>query len=349
MSASFALALALVSCGAEPNAPPSVEKIVAETVIADAADADTPAAESEIVPELEYEAMAEALRAEALESRGPGAPALWKVSDHDSTIYLFGTVHYLRPSTKWMTPDIQAAFDQSDRLVIETDIHSRSARDQMWHLYRHYGLFPVERSLLDYTTDEQAKKIKAAADKFDMTFDQIVQLKPWLLMSILMGETKVGPDDFKRAFGVEEVLLERARKQNKKLGYMESADAQISVVPTISLTEQVADLVEALDAQDQGGDFLDELVAEWADGDVEGLASMLAMDPTMHADNGYYEALLPNRNRNWIPKIEVLLNVPGTSFVAVGAAHLAGEDSVIKMLEEEHLIAERLYGAKVSR
>ena len=32
---------------------------------------------------------------------GPEGPALWKVSDEDTTIYLFGTVHVLPSDLVW--------------------------------------------------------------------------------------------------------------------------------------------------------------------------------------------------------------------------------------------------------
>ena len=37
-----------------------------------------------------------------------GKPALWVVRDADSTIYLFGTVHLLRPETVWNSPVVKS-------------------------------------------------------------------------------------------------------------------------------------------------------------------------------------------------------------------------------------------------
>ena len=46
-----------------------------------------------------------------------------------------------------------------------------------------------------------------------------------------------------------------------------------------------------------------------------------------------YDALLVRRNANWAGQIETLLKGSGTAFIVVGAAHLAGADSVQSMLE----------------
>ena len=50
---------------------------------------------------------------------GPG-PALWVVRDADSTLYLFGTVHVLRPTTGWGSARVDAAFDSASGAMAET-------------------------------------------------------------------------------------------------------------------------------------------------------------------------------------------------------------------------------------
>src|SRR3954471_4283429 len=48
-------------------------------------------------------------------------PALWAIKDEDSTIYLFGTVHVLRPTTQWRSSQIAKAFQDADDLVMEIE------------------------------------------------------------------------------------------------------------------------------------------------------------------------------------------------------------------------------------
>ena len=51
----------------------------------------------------------------------------------------------------------------------------------------------------------------------------------------------------------------------------------------------------------------------------------------------FYEALIVNRNRNWVGQVEEILEGSGTAFIAVGAGHLAGDDSLIGMLRARGL------------
>src|SRR3546814_305891 len=46
-------------------------------------------------------------------------PALWVVKDEDTTIYLFGTVHVLKPGLGWFDEAVKTAFDASDQLMLE--------------------------------------------------------------------------------------------------------------------------------------------------------------------------------------------------------------------------------------
>lgn len=95
---------------------------------------------------------------------------------------------------------------------------------------------------------------------------------------------------------------------------------------------QVDFLVSSAESIEEGGDVLDTLVSEWVDGDVHGIG-LLMSNPDMMGSDDVYDALLKSRNEIWVGKIEAMLEEPGTRLIAVGAGHLAGEDSVIEMLE----------------
>jgi hypothetical protein len=55
-----------------------------------------------------------------------------------------------------------------------------------------------------------------------------------------------------------------------------------------------------------------------------------------------YQRLLVERNRNWMPKIEVLFARPGRALVVVGAAHLVGPDGLLAMLKAKGYTVEQL-------
>ena len=47
-------------------------------------------------------------------------PALWEVSDADTTVYLFGTIHLLPENYQWRSAKFDQAIAGSRQLVVET-------------------------------------------------------------------------------------------------------------------------------------------------------------------------------------------------------------------------------------
>lgn len=279
-------------------------------------------------------------KAEAIASEGPGEPALWKLSDEDSDVYIFGTVHLLRSETEWETDAITSAFNNSDRFYMEADILSPTAQQTMVKMIKEKGVLPAGESIYDFMDVGDAYNFKRALEKIDFDPKALDNLQPWYAgLSISQHQMITG--GYNPLAGVEIVLIGRANSQNKTFGYFETLEDQMDVLSGGDFDEQLEGLIAMTDMLDQGTDGLDLLVDEWADGDVNGLGAIIAV-PEMMGSEDMYDRLLTDRNRKWIPQIIDILDEPGSSFVAVGAAHLAGKDSVILMLEEEGFTAERI-------
>jgi hypothetical protein len=78
--------------------------------------------------------------------------------------------------------------------------------------------------------------------------------------------------------------------------------------------------------------MLAKMVNAWAAGDAARLEQILIEEDFREMPE-IYQALLVRRNANWAKRIDqIMKDEPGTFFIAVGAAHLIGDDSVIEML-----------------
>src|SRR3546814_8969789 len=82
-----------------------------------------------------------------------------------------------------------------------------------------------------------------------------------------------------------------------------------------------------------------QLIAAWARGDVTALEELA--DDELKANPNVRKVLLTSRNARWADWIAKRMDTPGTVFVAVGAGHLAGDDSVQHMLGLKKLDVER--------
>ncbi|KPP93206.1 TraB/GumN family protein [Erythrobacter sp. HL-111] len=266
---------------------------------------------------------------------GPEGPALWSVSDEDTTIYLFGTVHVLPAEVKWYDPEIAAALAEADTIVTEIrmDPGSEAAMQQ---IAMERGQLPEGTTLRSLLDEEQTATYEAALGKIGVPAAAFDQLKPWTvglsLTMIPLMQQGYSPDS-----GVEKIVLAKAGEKPQEA--LETAEYQFDLFDSLPLEQQVAFMISAAEGVEDVKSELDAMVAEWVEGDADALAEMMneGLD-----DPELAEALLYRRNANWAEWIEERLAEPGTVFVAVGAGHLAGENSVQDYLAEKGIETARV-------
>lgn len=265
----------------------------------------------------------------------PAGPALWKVADEDTTIYLFGTVHVLPQGIEWYDTTIASALEGSDMLVTEIPM-DKASEAEMQQLSMKLGLLPPGTTLRSLLTPEQTAAYEAGLAKLGAPPAAFDPLKPWLAgltLSLLpLMQQGYTPDS-----GVEKVLL--GKVGTKGQGALETAEFQLGIFNGMSTEAQVTFMMEAVEGMDEVKPTLDRMVAEWAEGDAEGLAAV--MNEGM-SDPAVAEALLYSRNANWAEWIDTRLDKPGSAFIAVGAGHLAGAKSVQDYLAQKGITVTRV-------
>lgn len=262
-------------------------------------------------------------------------PALWVVRDADSTLYLFGTVHVLRPTTGWSSPRVEAAFDSADEVWFEISDPDNQAA--VMPLVQQYGLSP-DKPLSSILTGEEVAELDAAARTVGMTAAQLDPMRPWLagLTLSVAPLVKAGYDP---QSGVELVLKARAEAAGKPIKAFETIDKQIRILATMDEPVQLEFIRQTLEDFDDAVEMLDGMVDAWSRGDVAELDRVVVEDMKDTAPH-VYQAILVDRNTDWANQIETLLQGSGTAFIAVGAAHLAGDDSVQAILRKRGVAVE---------
>ena len=280
-------------------------------------------------------ATAAAAPAAVLPATGSG-PALWVIKDADSTLYLFGTVHVLRPTTAWGSAKVDAAFAASSDVYFE--ISNPDDQAAILPLIQQYGISP-QTPLSSLLTPAEIADLDAAAQTMGASAAQLDPLRPWMagLTLSIAPLMKAGYDP---ASGVETILKARALAGGKSVRGFETLDEQVRVLATLPEDAQLQFLRSTLESFDAATTELDGLVAAWAAGDVAGIQA-LGVDEMKATAPAIYDALLTRRNAGFADDIQGLLAGSGTAFIAVGAAHLAGPDSVQAMLETRGVAVEQ--------
>jgi uncharacterized protein len=263
-------------------------------------------------------------------------PALWKVQGPHATVYLFGTVHVLKSTTQWRTAKIDAAFASSTALYEE--VPDGDDATAMRPLVQQLGLDPAHP--LSAQLDDAGKaKLAAFESAYGLPATAIDALRPWLaaITVSVLPMTRAGYDP---KSGVDSVLRAMARTQGKSLMGFETAEQEMHFLADLPQQDQVQYLLYALNTSDRAVSQVGDLVDAWAAGDTAKLESMLNADlfkqyPTL------YQTLIVQRNRDFAGKIEQMLKGNGVTFVAVGAGHLVGPDSVQTYLAKDGIQATR--------
>lgn len=282
------------------------------------------------------QAPAAAVTTPAPRAEGAG-PALWVVRDADSTLYLFGTVHVLRPTTAWGSDHVDAAFDSASRLILE--VSNPDDQAAAMPLIQQYGISP-ETPLSSLLTADELESLDVAARTMGLSAAQLDPMRPWLVALTLSVAplTRAGYDP---QSGVDLLLKARAEAAGKPVTGFETIDEQIRILAGFPEAGQLDFLRSTLEDFEDATVELDRLVSAWAGGDVEAIET-IGVEPMRDASELMYQSLLVNRNANWAGQIETLLEGSGTVFIAVGAAHLAGEDSVQSILAARGVMVERV-------
>lgn len=265
------------------------------------------------------------------------SPALWKVADEDTTIYLFGTVHALPADVNWKTGMIGEALDSSDTLVTEIDMTPESM-SQLPALIMGKGLLPEGTTLRSLMSEEQKTSYEAGLAKLGVPAEALDTLEPWLA-AMQLAQVVMQKAGFNAESGVETVL-EKTVKEGTDREALETMEFQISVFDEMPQDAQLDFLLQSVEKPDEGIAMLKNLVDGWKVGKVEEIATML--NEGMMTNPVLAERLLYARNANWAVWIDERLDRPGTVFMAVGAGHLAGTKSVQDLLAEKGIPSTRV-------
>jgi uncharacterized protein YbaP (TraB family) len=264
-------------------------------------------------------------------------PALWVVKDANSTIYLFGTIHYLRPDLDWRSPKIDQAFARSADLTLEVpDLDDPAA---MQPLVAKYGLdraHPLSTKILP----KDEPRLAAAAKSLGLSRAALEPMRPWLvgLTVSVLPAVKAGYDPNS---GVELVLTREAKAAGKPIGALETIEQQVHFLADLSPAQQVQFLKQSLDDIDHAVTEIDSMVSAWREGDTAALEKQF-VEGTKRDYPGIYRVLVVQRNVRWAQELKAKLAGSGVSFVAVGAGHLVGPDSLQAQLEKLGIRTERV-------
>ncbi len=257
-------------------------------------------------------------------------PALWMVKDADTTIHLFGTVHLMPSDASWHSPELDRAMADSRTLYVEiTDDDPAN----MTALVLRYGM-DATHPLSGQLSPSEAHRLSLLANRTGVPggMQTLNVMRPWLA-ALTLAVTPLLKAGLDPEHGVDKQLKARMTDAGKPVLGLETAEQQIRFLADMPRAMELALLRSTMRDADKGAFQLTELIDAWKAGDVDSIAR-IGNDDMRRREPKLYQRLLVQRNQAWATKIAAMLQQPGTVFIAVGAAHLAGPDSVQAQLRK---------------
>lgn len=280
-----------------------------------------------------------ALAASDFVSSAKPSPALWRIRNGTSTVYLLGSLHILPKDFAWTTPAIEAAMGESQRFVFEVPLDEAALAEEKTFIVEH-GLYTKRgQSLRSYLSQEEYRRYATTLRRAGLNPREFDRYRPWLA-SLMLGLAFLHQNDFTALAGADETVLAFAQAQNRNVEYFETPTQQLSLIMQGEEHTQVMSLKSLIVGLYRARRQERDLLATWSAGDTEKIGGLI---------DGYFEGrphmrelLIDSRNRSWVARLKPHLESGGTSFVTVGAAHIGGDMGLLALLCAENYDVERI-------
>ena len=257
---------------------------------------------------------------------------LWSVRGPQNVVYLFGSIHALRPDDARLPDAAVAAYGEAEQLVMEIDLDDPTLTDPavMATQMRLAAQLPDGQSLRS-VLGEDYPGIAARAARDGLDLPALDRFAPWFVATLML-QVEIARQGFTTEHGVEQQFVDRALADRKPILGLETPAEQFAVLASLSLPDQKRFLLKTLEDSAGAQARLEQLLQAWRTGDTATLASELSEE--FEAFPELYRPLTEDRNRAWVERLVALLAGPDDYLVVVGALHLVGRNSVVDLLRQ---------------
>lgn len=255
---------------------------------------------------------------------------LWEVESPANTVYLLGSIHFLRETDYPLPESIQRAFEDAETVVFEVDLNAIENISTLETLFQIALPDSPSESLASALDAGTYRLAEAAAASIGLPMRGFDNFEPWFFFTGLSG-LKLVQLGFEPDYGIDSYFFEQADRANKNIRVFETVEEQLNFLDKLSIDVQVEIVEQTILELETLSTSTNAMVDAWKAGDVTEFESLILEGFADFPEA--YDALLVQRNQNWLTDIESFINQPEDYLVIVGAAHLVGEDSVVKLLE----------------
>lgn len=256
--------------------------------------------------------------------------SVYEIKGKNTQFYLGGSIHPLREQDYPLPQEFEIAFNNSEILILETDLNEMGKPDKA-KIMLGYTMLPSDKTLKTLLTEEIYNELETACAKYSISLAQLNNLKPTMaILALSMMELrKIGVTNI----GVDKYYLNKALAVKKDLLFLEDVEYQIKLLANMSDGNENEFVKHSLKDLKDNTEMFEEMTTCWRDGTAGIMKDKIEEMKTDHPK--LYQSLLVERYNNWIPHFEGYLETKEVEFVVVGALHLYGANGVLQQMKNK--------------
>jgi len=256
--------------------------------------------------------------------------SVWKVSKDNRHLYLGGTIHILSNADYPLPAPFEEAYERSNKIVLETDLQKLQSPEFPSFMLSQMS-YKNGKTLKDVLSPQTYSKLSSYCESRNIPVATVHGFMPGLLTSFLLvfELQRLG----QAGDGVDAFFNTRALSENKELGQLETVEEQLDFLASMGEGQEDEVIEYTLKDIENLPQLMDAIKQNWRQGDMGNLQK-LAIQPYLQEFPDTFEVLLNERNRNWMPKIETMLENSDIEFILVGVLHLPGKQGLLAQLQQ---------------
>ncbi|NJK29986.1 MAG: TraB/GumN family protein [Acaryochloris sp. SU_5_25] len=270
-------------------------------------------------------------QSEATQPQAPRPPKvfLWQVKSPRNTVYILGSIHLLKPSDYPLAQQINEAYDNAEKLVLEVDLGDLKS-SQAQSIVLDKATAKDGKTLQDRLTPQTYELAKTKASEIGLPIEAFSGFEPWFF-SLSLVTLKLQRLDFKTEHGVDQYFFNKATQDKKEILALETIEDQFNLFDNFSQGNQEKYIRQTIEELDTLETSFKKIVGAWKVGDEKTLESLMFESFNDYPD--LEDQIFGARNRKWMTTLEPLLQKEEDYLVIVGAGHLVGKDNVLQLLQ----------------
>lgn len=273
------------------------------------------------------------------------SPLMYEITKNGSNnkIYLFGSIHVADKNNFNYPEYVLSAYQNSHYLACEFDMIEYQQNSEKAFQLVDDLMYKDNTSIKDHLSKDTYTKMVNLLKEKEMYMEAYDIYKPYFFQSLLTNSL-INDAKLYASRGIDLSFLTKAKKDNKKILEIESPDYQNNLF--LSFSDKIYEIIisEVVNNYNEEVESLKDLFKAWKNGNTE-MIMELASDEIKKTDhytseqiqliNDYNNKLIKERNIKMTEKLEEYFNNNYDTFYMVGAAHLIGDDGIVKLLQNQ--------------